>query len=427
VALRVLEDKAAGRRPEARPTPNASIPKRVMLILQSTSVGGMETQSVDVAAELVRRGIAVRAVVPEPDVFDPLAARFLRAGAFVQRLDTDGLRGRSRQALRLMSFIAICVRWRPDVIHEHTGGATGGLAVILAARHVVGAVTVITEHDVPSELPSRHQRVARRAVDRQAHAIIAVSRRNAKLRADRLATPAHKLVSILNGVPITEVSEEQRRLNRRDVRAEFAIEPQEVVLGSLVRLAEGKGLHDLLRAFALAGLPSTKLLLVGDGPLRGDLEALVATLDITDHVVFAGHRAGPAPYLDAMDAFVLAVPSGSMSVALLEAMARGLPAVITFCGPEEPVVDGETGLCAPPSDPQGLAKVLRRLLADAELRERLGRGAARHCRSHFSIQRVVDDLLAVYAAGGGAVPNHLRTDRTSEIVCASTASEPGMP
>jgi glycosyltransferase involved in cell wall biosynthesis len=416
VAVSVAEDKIDSPASALHDQP---LPKRVMLVLQSTSVGGMETHCVDIAAELARRGVEVMAIVPEPDAFDDLVTRFLRAGALVQRLDTHGLRGRSRQAVRLFSLVQIGTRWRPDVVHTHTGGATGGLAVVLAARHAAGAMTVITEHDVPVASPSRHQRLTRWTMDRQAHAIIAVSKRNARLRADRLATPSHKLASILNGVPIANVSQAVRGHNRRDTRAEMGIESQDVVLGSLVRLAQGKGLHDLLRAFAIARLASYKLLLVGDGPLRGELEALAAELGIAGDVRFAGHRAEPEPYLDAMDAFVLAVPEGSMSVALLEAMARGLPPVITFCGPEEPVLDGETGLCAPPSDPGGLAMVLRRLLADGDLRERLGRGAAAHTRRHFSIERVVDDLAEVYSDGIRGVPARLRADRAPDCGCES--------
>jgi glycosyltransferase involved in cell wall biosynthesis len=381
-----------------------------MLVVQSTSVGGMETHCVDVGAELVQRGVEVLAIVPEAAAFDDLGERFMRAGATVRRLDTHGLRGRSRQALRLLSLVQICRQWRPEVVHIHTGGATGGLAVVLAARHAAGAVTVITEHDVPVSSPSTHQRLARRTMDRQVHAIIAVSKRNARLRADRLETPPHKLVSILNGVPISKVSQAVRRRNRRDIRAEMGIESQDVVLGSLVRLTDGKGMHDLLRAFEIARQPSSKLLIVGDGPLRNELEKLATELGIADDVRFAGHRAEPTPYLDAMDAFVLAVPAGSMSVALLEAMARGLPSVITFCGPEEPVIDGETGLCAPPSDPSGLAIVLRRLIAGADLRRQLGRDAEAYVRRHFSIERVVDDLTELYRRDRGEVPARLRVD-----------------
>ena len=123
---------------------------------------------------------------------------------------------------------------------------------------------------------------------------------------------------------------------------------------------------------------------------------------------FAGHQRQPIRYLDAMDAFVLAVPAGSMSIALLEAMAHGLPSVITFCGPEEAVVDGDTGLCAPPEDPDGLALALRSLTQDPDLRLRLGRNGAAYVRARFSSERVADDLLAVYnLRNTGSIPSQL--------------------
>jgi glycosyltransferase involved in cell wall biosynthesis len=101
-----------------------------------------------------------------------------------------------------------------------------------------------------------------------------------------------------------------------------------------------------------------------------------------------------------------------MSIALLEAMALGLPAVITFGGPEEAVIDGRNGFCPPPANPPALAAALWRLVSDESLRQSLGRAAADDVRDHFSISRVADDLLQVYAAArGGPLPEHLRADR----------------
>jgi glycosyltransferase involved in cell wall biosynthesis len=124
-----------------------------------------------------------------------------------------------------------------------------------------------------------------------------------------------------------------------------------------------------------------------------------------------GHRSDPQPFLEAMDIFVLAVPEGSMSIALLEAMAQQLAPVITFCGPEEAVLPEETGLAAPPNDPEGLARVLLRGTRDAALRARLASAAAAHVRTHFSVQRVADDMLEVYSSAMiGQVPLGLRFD-----------------
>jgi glycosyltransferase involved in cell wall biosynthesis len=380
--------------------------RSVVIVLQSTSVGGMETHCRYHVAELRRRGLRVDVVVPEAGAFDDLAGFF--AGGDVVRLDTDARRGRPRQLLNAWRLLRAIHRARADVVHLHTGGATGGLFVVAAARLGSRATVVITEHDVPAPEPRRWDRFARAVMDRLTDCVVAVSQRNASLRVERLGRPRVRLARVLNGVPVPALSGGEVAANRREVRDRLDIPADAVVLGSLVRLAPGKGLTDLLRAFARLPERGTLLLLVGDGPLRDDLDTLARELDIADRVRFAGHQPDPAPFLDAMDVFVLAVPAGSMSIALLETMGRGLPPVITFCGPEEAVQADLTGLCAPPSDPVGLATSLARLTSDAGLRQRLGLAAADHVASRFSAGRVADDLMAVYRVRRVPLPDRLR-------------------
>ena len=393
-------------------THNATTIHSVLFVLQSTAIGGMETHCVDLAAEYLRRGIVVSAVVPDTAALDPLARRFEQAGSAVARITTDARNGRAAQIRGLASLGRMMRSRRSGAVHLQTGGATGGIAVIALARALSGGVVAITEHDVPAPEPGRRQRLARNAIDRCAHVVISVSRRNAALRRARIAPPERKFASILNGVPIPDVPQPARESNRLHVRRELGIAPETIVVGSVVRLAEGKGLDDLLHAVAIArSHASFQLLLVGEGPLHAHLAALATELGIADSVCFAGHHPDPGPYLDAMDVFALAVPEGSMSIALLEAMGRGLPPVITFCGPEEAVVPEETGLCAPPSDAAGLAAVIVRIVTDQELRSRLAIAAARHVRTHYSIARVASDTLEVYStARTGRVPSRLRAD-----------------
>jgi glycosyltransferase involved in cell wall biosynthesis len=379
----------------------------VVVVLQSTAVGGMETHCRYHVAELRRRGLRVDVVVPEAAEFDDLAGFF--AGGAVVRLDTDARRGRLRQLLNSWRLLRAIHRARADVVHLHTGGATGGLFVVAAARLGSRATVVITEHDVPAEDPRRWDRFARAVMDRLTDCVVAVSRRNASLRVERLGRPRVRLARVLNGVPVPALSEGEVAANRRAVRGRLGIPADATVVGSLVRLAPGKGLTDLLRAFAqLPERGSAVLLLVGDGPLRDELDALARELGIAERIRLAGHQPDPAPFLDAMDVFVLAVPAGSMSIALLETMGRGLPPVITFCGPEEAVQPELTGLCAPPSDPAGLAGALARLTSDAGLRRRLGRAAAEHVATRFSAGRVADDLMAVYRVRRAPLPDRLR-------------------
>jgi glycosyltransferase involved in cell wall biosynthesis len=383
--------------------------RRVMFVLQSTAIGGMESHCVDLAAELARRGHAVFAVVPNGETFDPLADRFAASRSTVRQLNTDDRSGRIPQIRELLRFSRLLAAVRPDVVHLHLGGATGGTAVVALAR-LFGAVAVVTEHDVPAEHPGPLAKASRFVLDRLAHVLIAVSRRNAGIRLGRIAPRAKTFAVVLNGVPLPDLDEGLQLANRASVRDEYGIPYERVLLGSVVRLAEGKGLRELLPA--IAKLRHTgddaDLMLVGDGPLRSELEDLSASLGIANIVHFVGNQREPGRFVDAFDAFVLPVPVGSMSIALLEAMARGVAPLITFCGPEEAVCHAETGLCGPPNDPAGLAEALRPLVRDRELSDRLGRAAASHVRTHYSVSRVAGDVLDLYAAGrSGLLPADL--------------------
>lgn len=385
--------------------------RKILLAPQSVAVGGMENQSVELAAALARLGLEVAAVLPEHPMFDGLAERISADGSHVERIDTDARRGRPAQGRGLLRLIRFMRAWRPDVVHVHTGGATGGVAILAAARLMTSAAVVLTEHDVPVAQPGLRLRTATFVKDHILHALVALSAQNAALRRGRVGAPPRKFAGIRPGVRLP--------FTRRDVavglvvRERYGIEATAVVIGSAVRLASDKGVDDLLRAFGLVCRETPcDLLLVGDGPLRTKLELMAAEFGITQRVHFAGYQANPAPFFNAFDIFALAVPSGSGSIALLEAMSRGLPAVITHCGPGEFLVPDVTGLCAPPRDPEGLASAILRLVRDSQLRRKLGAAGEKRVRATFDIDGCARDLVEVYgAARRQGVPSRLLAKR----------------
>lgn len=390
--------------------------RHVVLGVLATAPGGMETHAIDLAGEYVRRGIRVQAVVPGDATVDSVAQRFAASGAEVHRLGTEARHGRFHQLRDLVRLAWLLRRARPQVVHLHSGRAIGGLAFLTVARLVSGAVVVLSEHDVPRGPFPLRDRIRRRLVDRAAHVVVAVSRRNARIRLEWGGGDSRRMASVLNGVPIPRETPDEAAAQRARVRAELGL-GDELVVGSLVRLVEGKGLETLLEAFAIVArrVPGAKLLLAGDGPLRPHLEARANDLGIGGDVVFAGHREDAGAVLHALDVFALAVPAGSMSIALLEAMVRGIPSVITFGGPEEAVVDGVTGLCPPPNDPPALAEALVRLLEEPRLRMQLGLAGRDYVHARFSSTRVADDMLAVYAgARNRSLPSRLSPTAASE-------------
>ncbi|MCC7367594.1 MAG: glycosyltransferase family 4 protein [Chloroflexi bacterium] len=400
-------------------TTSASPIRRVLYILQSTAIGGMESFCGDMAHDLAGRGIEVRIIVPVAKRFDVLERRLTAGGAKVHRIDvyadrTGGQRYPSLGYWRglLTRYIPLLRSWQPDVVHLHRGNVIGGMPMLGLARLLTDASVLYTDHDVPFPGLKRRHQIGTWITDHIVHGIVAVSRRNAHLRYTKLGAVEDRFASILNGIPIVEPKPGEQAANRATTRQQLGIPTDAPVVGCVVRLVEGKGLETLLDAFALVRAEQqATLLLVGEGPLRAGLERRAADLGIADSVVFAGFHPDPFPFMDAMDIFALAVPAGSMSIALLEAMARGLTPVITFCGPEEAVINDQTGLCAPPNDPPALARALGRLVADGALREHLGRTAALHVRTHFSIARAASDHLELYAAvRHGPVPSRLRAD-----------------
>ena len=172
------------------------------------------------------------------------------------------------------------------------------------------------------------------------------------------------------------------------------------------RLVERKGVAVLLEAWARAGLPNARLIVVGDGPDRAMLEARAASLGVTSTVEFRGRVSDSelAAAYSAADLFVLPAVLDSrgdtegLGVVLLEAMAARVPVLASAAGGiSDIVVDGESGLLVPPGDVEALAGALQRLAGDAGLRARLAAGGAARVRDQFSWDAIADRWAAVYA------------------------------
>lgn len=202
-----------------------------------------------------------------------------------------------------------------------------------------------------------------------------------------------RFVVIENGIELRDAGERGRARTRHAIAADA---PLALVVG---RLAPMKGHEHLLRAWprVLERVPRARLMLAGDGESGPRLRALAGELGIDASVVFTGFLRDLADPYAAADVFVLpSVRDEGCNNALLESMARGLPAVVTDCGGlPESVVHGETGLVVPPADAPALADALARLLADPALRSTFGRAARRRAGERYSIARVTAELERV--------------------------------
>lgn len=230
---------------------------------------------------------------------------------------------------------------------------------------------------------------------------VAVSQELQSWLVDTVRLPENRVTCIHNGIPLQECL--GRESHGRNVRAELGIADQEFVIGTVARLDPIKAHDVLLRAFAeyLATAPArtpSRLVIVGDGPERARLNGLVRDLNIGQQVVMTGARSDIAAMLSSFDVFTLPSHNEGISIALLEAMAARLPVVATAVGGMPEVVsDGQTGMLVRCGDPASLVGGFARYASDKALRRRHGDAGWTRLRTHFSLEHMVSQYMALYS------------------------------
>jgi glycosyltransferase involved in cell wall biosynthesis len=182
-------------------------------------------------------------------------------------------------------------------------------------------------------------------------------------------------------------------------RAKEGFAEKDTLFVCVARFAPQKNHALLLNAFARgpASHPHARLLLVGDGALRANLEAQAKSLGVTDSIRFLGLRSDIPDALGASDVFVLGSDYEGNPLSVLEAMASGLPIVSTAVGGVPSLVkNGTHGLLVQPGDLEGLSKSMESLFRQREVRQSLGMAAARRARENFDVSNMVRAYEEVY-------------------------------
>jgi glycosyltransferase involved in cell wall biosynthesis len=185
------------------------------------------------------------------------------------------------------------------------------------------------------------------------------------------------------------------------VRRALGLPEGSMVIGLVGRLDHwGKGHQELFTAMAqIKERHPVHALIVGGGRRIDEVRQVAESLGLAGEVHFLGPRHDVPDLLNAMDLFVLPSYSEGVSLALLEAMAAGLPVIATQVGGlPEVVTDGDNGLLIPPRDAGALAGALTRLLEAPELAKKLGQNASQHVREHYSLDRLGREINDLYEA-----------------------------
>ena len=292
---------------------------------------------------------------------------------------------------------------RPDFVHTRNLG-TVDIAVPAALAGV--SFRIHGEHGwdmADLHGTNRKYQLLRRLCSLFIHQHITVSANLANWLRDVVHIPGRKITHIYNGVDAEKFS--PSRVGR-EAFAKSSFAPAEtVVIGTVGRMAAVKNPLTLVQAFILLvkretdGCANLRLVLVGDGPLRAEVQQAVTVAGIDDLVWLPGERDDIAALLGGFDVFVIPSLNEGISNTILEAMATGLPVVATDVGGNpELVKPGRTGALVEAGDAEALADGIQQYLDRPSLRVEHGAEGRRVIESKFSLQSMVQQYLAVYDA-----------------------------
>jgi glycosyltransferase involved in cell wall biosynthesis len=359
---------------------------RLCFAIWSFGVGGAE-----------RMLIGLLKAIPR-DRYDVTVVTLKSKGVYAWELEQEGLPvhclGKAHKLdpvafLRLVRFLR---RARPDLLNTHLW--TADLWARLAGLFCGVRRIVVTEQNV-DVWKSRARRLADRTLFAFTDAVICVGDEVRDFYVREVGVAAEKTVVIPNAIDVSRLA-----VPPGAVRAEVGIGPGEFVFACAARLHPQKAhavLLEAVRRLCDGGAPPFRVLLLGDGPERAQLEELAGRLGVRREVVFLGARTDVPRVLAGSDAFVLSSDYEGTSLAILEAMAAALPVVATAVGSNRSVVeDGATGLIVPPRDPAALASSMARLLADRVAARDMGQRGRAVVRARYGIDSAARATLELF-------------------------------
>jgi sugar transferase (PEP-CTERM/EpsH1 system associated) len=360
------------------------------------AVGGLENGVVNLINHLPADRWR-HAVVSLTDIDAAFAARIRTPGVALHALHKPPGQGFRQWPALTRLFRQL----RPAIVHTRNLAALEAQLPAWWAR-VPGRVH--GEHGRDAEDPdgtSRKHQWMRRAYRPFVQQTIALGRELADYCRDRIGIPAQRLHTIYNGVDTTRFHPAPG--GRQPLAGCPFNDPGLWLAGTVGRMQTVKAQPVLARAFvqALRQQPALRqrlrLVLVGDGPLRAECEAVLHDAGLTGLAWFAGERADVPDVMRGLDCFVLPSRAEGISNTILEAMASGLPVLATAVGANgELVSEAETGLLVPADDAGALAEGLIGLAQDPARAAAMGQAGRRRVEQRFSLGSMVAQYERVY-------------------------------
>jgi len=283
----------------------------------------------------------------------------------------------------------------PDVVHTHLIHAD--LYGIPAARRAGVPFVVSSRHNDDKFRYKRPLRLLNRWLWSQTDAGIAISEAIRQFSLTIEGAPAERTHTIHYGLNPATIAAPPNA--REQLARELHLPEDTLIVGSICRLIEQKGLIYGLRGFAQIAdqFPNAHYVLAGEGDLRATLEVETRTLRLSDRVHFLGWRSDAQTIFAALDIFLAPSLWEGFGLVFLEAMALSVPIISTDVSAiPEVVIDGETGWLVPPRDADAIAAALSDALANPATRKARGTAGRKRLETHFTVDAMVERTIAVY-------------------------------
>jgi len=376
---------------------------RIMFVLPAFMAGGAERQTADLARGLVDYGHQCCVVSLRPRregtlSFEPL--RFCDVNGY---LDWSGISRLGGEIFHFAPHIVLAIG-PYSLMYVHLARWRCRLEPfrIAVALHATKTLSV----------KDWFQNLVYRRFAAASDLLIYVCRFQAEY-CGRRGWRAARSTTIYNGIDL-EYYRPPTASQRAEARAQLGVSDSELLIGITAVLRPEKNhafLLNALRELRAEGLP-VKLLMVGDGPLRGTLERQAASLKLTPYAIFAGTHADVRPLVAAFDVVTLASVSEALSMAALEAMSMGVPAVLSDVGgARELVLPGRNGFIFAPNDMSGFVDAIHQL-TDAGVRATFGAAARTHIQQNFTREAMLSAYLSQLGSLATAHVNHRQLKST---------------
>lgn len=359
---------------------------RIMHVITDLDIGGAELMLLKVLRN------------SDLNLYDHLVVSLKTRGKVAKGIEDAGFRviGLGMKwynfPLCLWRLYRILRKEKPDIVHNYLFHAelSGRICGRMAGVPVI--ISSLRSVDVGSDF----RRLLLRLTDNLVDAVTAVSEKVAHEHINNRTTKREKMKVIYNGL---EPDREEGKGNKDELKRRMGIPPSDCLALSIGSLRPAKGYSfafDAVKMLKERGR-DVRLLILGGGSYKKNLEAEARDKGIRDKVMFGGEREDTSVFLNMADVFVMASLWEGLPNSLLEAMQAGLPVVATKVGGiPEVVTDNENGLLVDPKDGKGLADAIERIIKDDVLRSRVAQNAKSYVKEKFDIRKTAAETERLY-------------------------------